>query len=219
MAEIELVAELRQIIGKKVKGLRAEGWVPAVLYGSSIDAQSIQAEAKALRRVLQQAGLYHLISLKVGKKKPVMVLARNIQRSPVKHELLHVDFQQVVMTEKIATEVPLHLAGEAPAVKELGGILVQGLDALQIECLPSDLPPAIEVDISRLAEYNAAISVGDLSLPEAITILSDPDSLIAKIEAPRLVEEIEELEEPAEAEEAEPEVIGEAGQEEAGQEA
>lgn len=203
MAQFELSAEPREAIGKQVKYLRQEGWVPAVLYGRGIEAQPIKVEGVALRQVLQQAGMNQLISLKVGRRKAVPVLARDVQRATLKHNLLHVDFQQVVMTEKITTEVPVHLIGEAPAAKR-EGVLVQGLDTLTIECLPGDLMSVLEVDISHLDDYNAAVLVSDLTLPDTVTVLSDPDSLIAKVEPPRKVEEVEAVEEPVEAEEVEP---------------
>jgi large subunit ribosomal protein L25 len=194
MAQLELAAQRRKVIGKKVKQLRQTGLVPAVLYGSTIGSQPLQIEQKLLRRVIQTAGMNQLIALKVGRKKPVLVLARDIQRDVIRQTLVHVDFQQVVMTDKITTEVPVQIVGEAPAI-QLGGVLVQGLNTIQVECLPGDLISSVEVDVSHLAELHASVNVSDLSLPATITVLSDPDSFLARVEPPRKIEELEEVEE------------------------
>ena len=135
-----------------------------------------------------------------------MTLAKEIQRDPVKRHYLHVDFYAVKMDEKVKAHVPVVLKGEAPAVEDLDGILTLGLDEIEIECLPGDLVNSIEVDISSLAELNSSISVADLQFPETLTVLSDPDSMVVRIEAPRTVEEVEALEE-APAGSAEPEVL------------
>jgi large subunit ribosomal protein L25 len=205
MEQIELKAEPRQISGKHVKQLRAEGYVPAVLYGSKIKATPIQIASKPLQKALAQAGGNTLIALQVGDKKPVLALAREVQRDTLRHHILHADFYQVVMTEKITVEVPLVFVGDAPAVKD-GGILVHGLDAVEVQCLPADVPHSIEVDLSSLNDFHSRVSVADLHLPPAITMLSEPESLVAHIEAPRKAEE-EEVVEEAVAVAAEPELV------------
>lgn len=204
MEALELKAETRQIIGKNVAKLRRQGYVPAVIYGNNAENDLIQIEAKALRKVLAQAGTHQLIALQVGSKRPKMTLAREIQIDAVKRSYMHVDFYAVNMKEKVTAEVPLVFEGVSPAVKELGGILVHGLTELQIECLPSDLIAAIEVNIEGLAEIDDMLTVADLKVPSNITILSDPESMVAKIEAPRVEEEVLEEEEE---EAAEPEVL------------
>ncbi|MBN1994263.1 MAG: 50S ribosomal protein L25 [Anaerolineae bacterium] len=206
MESLELKAEVREISGSHVKHLRRDGLVPAVLYGRDTAATLLQIEAKALGKVLKEAGTHQLISLQVGKHKPLMTLARDIQRDIIKHHYLHVDFYAVKMDEKVTAQVPLILEGIAPAVKEKGGVLTQGLDEIEIECLPSDLLSAISVNIDGLTEYNETLTVADLVVPSSVTILSDPDSMVVKIEPPRLEEEEEE--EITEVS-AEPEVIGE----------
>ena len=143
MEQIELKAEPRTLTGRHVKQLRADGYVPAIIYGSQIETTPIQVETKGLHRVLAKAGGNVLIALKIGRKKPVLALAREVQRDIIRHNILHVDFYQVVMTEKITAEVPLVLTGEAPAVGELGGILVHGVNTVEVQCLPADLPSAI----------------------------------------------------------------------------
>jgi large subunit ribosomal protein L25 len=212
MEQIELKAEPRTLTGKQVRQVRNQGYVPAVVYGSNSEPTPIQVEGKTLHKVLSKAGGNTLIALQIGKKKPVPTLAREVQRDIIRHNILHVDFYRVVMTERITAEIPLVLTGEAPAVDE-GGVLVHGLSTVEVQCLPADLPSVIEVDLSSLAEFNDLVAVADLQVPSSVTVLSDPDSVIARIEAPRIieeeVEEIEEVEVPAE-----PELVGRAETEE-----
>ncbi len=200
MEQIELRAEPRIVRGKQVRSLREQGLVPAILYGSQIDATPIQIESKTLHKVLAQAGGNTLVSLQIGDKQPVLTLAREIQRDIIRHHIVHVDFYQVVMTEKITAEVPIVLTGEAPAVEEKGGVLVHGLNTVEVQCLPGDLPSSFKVDLSSLADFNSLVAVADLQVPPSITILSDPDSVIVRIEAPRMIEEVEEVAPPAEPE-------------------
>jgi large subunit ribosomal protein L25 len=211
MDALELAAEVRNITGRHVKQLRRQGWVPAVLYGRDLDTVLLKINSREMTRVIREAGTHQLISLKIGNKKPQMTLARDIQRDVVKHNYLHVDFYAVKMDEKVTAHVPLTLIGEAPGVRDLAGILTQGLDELEIECLPGDLIASIEISVEGLVAFNDTISVSDLEIPDTITVLSDPDSMVAKIEPPRLVEaEEEELPEGAGAVSAEPEVLTEA---------
>jgi large subunit ribosomal protein L25 len=197
MEQVELRAESRALTGKHVKRLRVQGYVPAVVYGSHAEATSIQVESKALHKALAQAGGNTLIALQIGNDQPILTLAREVQRDTIRHHVLHVDFYQVVMTEKISAEIPVVLVGESPAVKEKDGVLVHGLNSVEVECLPADLPSSIQVDLSSLTDYNNLVSVADLPVPPSVTILSDPGSVVVRIEAPRLLEE--ELEERMEA--------------------
>ncbi len=213
MEALELKAEPRQVVKRGIKDLRRQGLVPAVIYGKNVEAKPVQVNARSLGKVLSVAGTHQLISLQVGDQKAHMTLARDIQRDPIKRNYLHVDFYAVRMDEKVTAQVPLIIEGVSPAVQDLGWVLIQGLDQLEIECLPSDLISAIEVNVESLTELTSSIAVADLSVPDTITILSDPESLIVQIEPPRKVEELEALEEgEEEAAEvsAEPEVITEA---------
>ncbi|MBM4467404.1 MAG: 50S ribosomal protein L25 [Chloroflexi bacterium] len=192
MEQIELQTQKREVLGKKVKNLRREGLIPAVLYGHDIESLPLQIEERELNRVLTQAGGHRLIALKIGRaKNPQMALAREVQWDVITSRPLHVDFYAVVMTEKITTAVPLTLVGEAPAADQAGVILLQGLDEIEIECLPGDLIEAIEVDLSALKEMDQAIYVKDLRVSPAVEILTDPEELVAKVAwaAPEEVEE------------------------------
>jgi len=210
METLELKADVREATGRRVKALRQEGLVPAVLYGHTdhTDPTLLQIEAKPLGKVLREAGTHQLVGLKIGNKKPVVTLARDIQRDVIRHNYLHVDFYAVKMDEKVTAQVPLVIVGVSPAVKDQGGILTQGMDEIEIECLPADLISAIEVNVEGLLEFNDSISVSDLAVPSSVTVLSDPDSMVAKVEPPRLEEEEEEeVEEGLEEVSAEPEVL------------
>jgi large subunit ribosomal protein L25 len=204
MEALDLKAELRQITGKHVHQLRRQGYVPAVLYGKNRETDILQIEAKALQKVLSQAGTHQLIALQIGSNKPTMTLARDIQIDVIKRNYMHVDFYAVKMDQKVTAEVPLVFVGVSPAVKELGGTLVHGLTEVEIECLPADLVGSIEVNVDDLASFDDMISVADLKVPAKITILSDPESMVAKVEAPRTVEALEAIEMPTS---VEPEVL------------
>jgi len=207
MEALELKAELRQLGKGHAKSLRLQGYVPAIMYGQGKEAQLLQIQARELEKVLAVAGTHQLVALQVASNKPVMTLARDIQRDVIKREYLHVDFYTVNMAEKVHAQVPLHLVGHAPAV-DAGGVLTHGLDMVEVECLPSDLVAAIEVNVSGLVKFSDSISVADLQVPATITILSDPESMVAKVEAPRKAEDLAALDE-VDAAFAEPEVITE----------
>ena len=214
MEQIELRAEAREATRKRVRHIRAEGYVPGVLYGRQTENTPIQIESKTLHKVLSMAGGNVLIGLQVGDNEPVPTLAREVQRDIIRHNIIHIDFLQVVMTERITADIPLVFVGEAPATKELGGILVHGIDAVEVECLPADLPASIEVDVSSLVNFNDSLTVSLLQVPSAVTILSDPDTMMARIEAPRIVEEEEEIVEEEDEVLTEPQMVGKKVEEE-----
>ena len=182
MEQIELKAQTRTVLGKKVKNLRREGLVPAVLYGRETDSVPLQIQERELDRVLAQAGEHRLIALRVGRsRKPQMALTRSVQWDVIARRPIHVDFYAVVMTDKLTTEVPLALVGVAPAEAQEGAMVLQSLEQVEIECLPGDLPEAIEVDLSTLTEMDQAIYVKDLQVPPAVEILTDGEELVVKV--------------------------------------
>jgi large subunit ribosomal protein L25 len=194
MEQVELKTQKREVLGKKVKSLRREGLIPAVLYGHETESVPLQVEERELNRVLAQAGGHRLIALKVGRsRKRQMALARDVQWDVISGKPLHVDFYAVVMTEKITTAVPLVLVGEAPAADRVGAMVLQGLDEVEIECLPGDLIEAIEVDLSGLEEIDQAIYVKDLPVPPTVEILTDTEETVARVTwaAAEVVEEEE----------------------------
>jgi len=206
MEQIELRATTRETLGKKVRFLRRQGITPTHLYGHDVESVALQCDTPQLQQVLAQAGKTRLISLRFDKaKNPRSVLVREIQRDPLTSELLHVDFYQVRMAEKIKVEVPIVLIGETPALKLKENMLLRDLNILSIESLPNKVPANVEVDLSSLTEAEQAIRVKDITLDEEITVLNDPELIVVRISS-RPVEKIEEVvaEEVAEAPEAAP---------------
>jgi large subunit ribosomal protein L25 len=211
---VGLTAEKRTVIGKQVKELRRQGWVPGVMYGHGFDPVPLRFEKKSLRHVLSKVGGSQLISINIaGNKQPEMALVRDVQRDPIRGSLLHVDFYRVRMTERLTTEVPLMIVGESPVVEAREGILLQGISSIEVECLPGDLVDAIEVDLTDLVEIDQALYVRDLAVPAGIDVLTDLDEMVVRV-VPLEAEEVEEEEEVVpEAEEVE--VITEAREKEA----
>jgi large subunit ribosomal protein L25 len=204
MDDLSLTAEKRDMLGKRTRFLRRQGITPAHLFGHNIESQALQCDTVELGRIIAHAGATRLISLKIaGEKQPKGVFIREIQRDVISKQLLHVDFYQVKMGEKMEVEVPVVLVGEAPAMKAKGRMLAHSITSLHIECLPDKVPPQIEVDISILEEIEQAIHVKDIVLDPDITVHTDPEQLVVKVaEAVVKVEEVEEVaeEEAAEAE-------------------
>lgn len=211
MDRIELVAHKRDLRGKKVRFLRRKGITPVNFYGHGVESISLQIETPALKKALAQAGMTSLVYLKVDSgKRPHMTIVRGIQRDPVKGELLHVDFYQVRMDKKLKIEVPLVLMGKAPAVKEFGGILVQEMNTVEVECLPANMCHSIEADISNLVNLDQALHVKDLKVGEGIAIVANAEKVVAKIARLRI--EVEAVEAAAPEAEAEEEVAEEAAE-------
>jgi large subunit ribosomal protein L25 len=192
MDKIELEVANREILGKKVKHLRCQGITPVHLFGHGIKSLALQCDTGELEKVLAQAGHTGLVSLKLDReKKPRTAVVREFDRDWRRGELLHVDFYQIKMAEKIRLEVPVVLVGEAPALKSKDNMLEHELGTLSVECLPAKIPDGIEVDISSFTEPGQAIRVKDITLDKDITVLNDPELVVAKISW-RPVEKVEE---------------------------
>jgi len=202
MENLELEVSKRDVKGKKVRFLRRQGIIPGNIYGHGIESIAVQTDTKALKQLMAHASQTDLISLKLtGAKAPSKVLLRDIQRSPRNNDLLHVEFYQVKMTEKIKADVPLVLVGEAPALKNFkGSSLLHLINTLPIEALPDDLPHNVEVDVSVLEEVGHAIHIKDITLSTGVTLLTDEEQVIVKVAEARKVEEevVEEITEEAE---------------------
>ena len=205
MEGLALKATTRDILGKKTRFLRRQGITPAHLFGHNLKSLALQCNTAELKSIIAQAGTTTLFDLKIGaEKRPRKVLIREIQNDALSQQILHIDFYQIIMTEKIKVEVPIVLVAEAPAMRVKGRLLMQSLTSLSIECSPDKLPPEVKVDLSPLEEVGQAIHVKDLAIDPAIIITSNPDQLIVKIseEAMAKVEEAvveAEAEAPAEA--------------------
>ncbi len=197
MANPSLTAKQRKTLGRKVKKLRREGLLPANLYGKKIKSQALELPESEFLKVYEQEGETGLIDLKIDSQvHPVLV--HNLQIHPVTDEPLHVDFREVSLTEKITADVPIEIRGEAPAVEQKKGILIQPLNEVEVEALPADLPDEILVDVSQLAEVGQAISVAELVYDkEKVKVLADAGETVVKINpleeeevAPPPVEEV-----------------------------
>jgi large subunit ribosomal protein L25 len=214
--EFVLKVKKRAVVGKKVKQLRQEDQIPAIVYGPGDEPLPIQAERKELRQVLFQAGGTQLIELQVGKEK-IPVLAREVQRDVIRGDILHVDFYRVAMDRVIRAEVPVVLVGEPAIVASGTAIITHLLTTVEIEALPADLPPHIEVDISSLEEVGEQITVGDLLLSASLTAITGAEEPVIKLDYARMPEIEEEEEEELLVEEPAPgdvEVIRERKEEE-----
>lgn len=197
MAESTLSAEPRTITGKQVKQLRQKGLIPVTLYGREIKAQALQVDVRDLASVLVEAGTNQLVDLKVkGKGGTTTVLIRDVQREVISRGLLHVDLYAVVMSEKVSAELPIVLVNQSPAVGDGLGVLIHEMMTLRVECLPGDLIPVVEIDVSILMNVNDSVTVADLEIGDAIEIMESPDDTIVRI-VPLGVEEVveEEVEE------------------------
>lgn len=211
---LQIKAQPRDRTGKQVRSLRVQGLMPAVLYGNNQKPTNLTIDQADFRRVYQKAGKTTLIDLAILDQNLVKVLIHDLQLHPVSNQIIHTDFYQVKLTEKIHATVPVQVVGEAPAVKELQGTMIVNKNELDVEAYPQDLVPAIEVDISPLKTFDDVIHAKDLLAPKGIEILTDPDEVIVLIQPPRSEEELAKLEEKP-VEDVETVAVEEKGQEEA----
>ena len=192
---ITIVAEPRTVTGKKVKQLRRQGYVPGVIYGQR-DPIHVQMEVNELRRALRIAGTTQLTTLDV-KGKEYTVLAREIQQHVYRKDIMHVDFMEVDMASTITSEVELVGVGESPIAAQGEGMVTLSLYSITIECLPDDLISQIEVDLSVIESPTDTITVADIAVPKGVTVLTEPETLVANFQIERAVLEEEEEEEEA----------------------
>ena len=199
-----LAAAPREITGKAVKKLRSAGRLPAVVYGHGVDSENVTLDAHEFDVLRKHAGPNALIDLSVDGNKANPVLIHDVQIHPVNRRPLHADLLLVRMTEELTVDVPLVAIGESAAVVELNGTLLHPTERVRVKALPDHLPQSIEYAIESLIDFDAAIHVRDLTIPEDVTLLTDPDEIIAKVQAPRIeVEEEPVVEEGEEGEEGE----------------
>jgi large subunit ribosomal protein L25 len=195
---VTLKLEPRADRGRHLQALRREGRLPAVVYGHNVDAVTVLVDGREFVKAFQKVGRNQLVDLQLGDEPVRKALIREVQRSPRDGNLLHVDFYQVNLTEKIESEVPIEIEGVVEIVSKGEADLQRGLHVLKVECLPTDLPPVITVDVSGLKEIDDEIRVKDLTIPPGCEILDEPDDLIVKVAAHR--EEVEAAPAPAAAE-------------------
>ncbi len=190
MARLTLKAEKRQTTGRKVKKLRREGLLPANLYGKGVKSMALQVPLKEFQKIYEEVGESGLIDLLFDKEsRPILI--HGVQLHPVTDEPLHADFHQVSLTEKTTATVPIELIGEAPAVAQKIGILIQPMSEVEVEALPQDLPEHLEVNISGLAQIDDAVTVADISVDKTkVEIKANLEETVAKIDALAKEEEV-----------------------------
>lgn len=219
--KVKLLAKERTLKGKQVKTLRREGLLPVVMYGKGKAPLALVVDAHDFELLYRKSGGNTVVSIELekedGSKEKKNILIYSTAKDPVTGKIIHADLLRINMNEKITTTVPLKIFGDSEAVITLGGSLLTTADEIEIECLPGDLPHEIGVDIVALVDFDSVIHVSDLVIPTGVTVVTDPETVIAHVEAPRSEEEMEELEAPVEQAEA-PESEHGTEEEEAGKE-
>ena len=194
---LSLKAEKREIKGKKVRELRRQDILPAVLYGPKIKNIAIKLNLKEFEKIYKEAGGSSLLSLEVGEEK-FSVLIHEVIKDPLTNCAIHVDFYQPILTEEVEATVPIVFEGEAPAVKDLGGTLIKDIQEIEVKALPQNLPHEIKVNIEKLETFEDEILVKDLKVAENVEIQKEPDETVAKVAAPETEKIEQELEQPVE---------------------
>jgi len=202
--EIKLEAQIRTKENGKPKKIRSQNFIPAVLYGPSMESRNLKIKKIDFERIFALAGESSLIDLAISQKKPVKVLVKEVQKDPLKATIIHIDLYQVDMNKKITTEIPLHFIGESEAVKELSAVLVKDIDRVEVECLPGDLVSHINVDLSVLKNFHDAIKTNDLKLSAGMKLVNETNDIVVNVIEPKVeAAEVPAEEVPAEGEEAE----------------
>ena len=195
----------RSEFGKRAKRLRRTGVLPANVYGRGLESVAVQMPHRGAEDLLAAHGLNSLIEIEVeGEARERPVVVRSVQRHPLTRELQHVDFWQVDLMREMQAMVPVTLTGEAPAVQTYQGIVITGADRVSVQALPADIPGHFEIAIDGLEELDEQLTVADLDLPEGVTVLTEPDIMLVRVQPPRKIEDAVEEAELLEGEEGEP---------------
>jgi large subunit ribosomal protein L25 len=185
-----LSIEPRDRFRKQNRAVRAAGLVPAVIYGHRVDPVSVSLPRREFQRAFHKVGKTQLLDLQIGgEPSPRKVLVREVQYDPRRGDMLHVDFYQVNLKEKITADVPVVVVGESPAVQRRDGELQHSLHSLKVTCLPADIPEHIEVDVSGLENVDDSIRIAQLTVPSGVEVLGDPDEVVVKVAHLRVQEE------------------------------
>ncbi len=204
MEKITLKAEARKLTGRKVKLLRKKGIIPANIYGRDVKSVSIQVDSKLFREVYRKVHETGIIEIVLGKGEARPVLVGNVAVHPATDELLHIDFKQVNLKEKVTAQIPVEIIGESPAEKSGIGTAVLLVQELEVEALPGDMIPKFEIDATALTEVDQVVKVSDLKYDsKKIEVKMDLTTIVAKVEPPQKEEVVEVA--PATTEEGTPE--------------
>ena len=184
--------DLRTVTGKKVARLRREGLLPANIYGRGLPSLAVQLPYAQARDLMNAHGRNTLVQVQVaGERESRPVVVRQVGQNPVTRALLHLDFYQVNLTRLMQAQIPVMLIGEAPAVARWSGVLVQLLDHVEVEALPQNLPEHLEVSVTGLTELEQHVLLSEVSPPPGVRVITDPESIVASIQRPRLAVEEE----------------------------
>jgi large subunit ribosomal protein L25 len=216
-ARATLAAEHRDVTGKKVAHLRHAGRLPAVVYGHGEPSSNVSVDTHEFEQLRRHTGPNALVDLSIDGSKARPVLVSSIQVHPVNRRPLHVDLFLVRMTEELTVDVPLVATGSSLAVTQHGGTLLHPIESVRVRALPDHLPQSIEYSVESLLDFDTTLHVRDLVIPGDVTLMTDGDDIIAKVQAPRVEEEPVVAAEAAEGEEGEEGAeAGEAASTEAG---
>jgi len=197
METFVLNSNLRTVTGKKVKNIRSAGKIPGIVFGYGITPTPVEVNYNEFDKVWRRAGSNTIVKLTIdGETRNVLIHEPTLD--PIKSTYQHIDFYAVRMDKKIKAEVPIEFLNEAPAVTNLDGILITNKDALEVECLPADLPHSFQVDLSSLKTFEDVIRVSDIKAPPGVEILAAAEDVIALVNPPRSEEELAALDEAVE---------------------
>jgi len=195
---LSLSAKIRKNLGKKVKTIRGQGALPAILYGPKIKSLPLEVDLEEFENIYKAAGESSLIKLQIKDKKlktkEFLILIHDVQRDPLTGKLIHADFFQPSLKEEVEVTVPLVFEGLSKTVKDLGGTLIKNISEVEVKALPQNLPKEIKVNIESLKTFEDEILIKDLLVPEGIEVLKKPDEVIVKVSPPEKVEEVEKVE-------------------------
>lgn len=218
MAKITLKIEPRKVTGKAVKKLIQQGTIPGNIFGKNVASLSVQVKATDFNRIYDQAGETQVVYLQLPEETtPRPVLITNISVDPISDAIIHIDFHQVDLKEKVTANIPVELVGESPAVKDFQASIITSLSEIEVEALPTDLLENIEIDISVLKNIGDVIKIADLQIDRTkLEIKDDPETVIVSVAGQQAEEVIAppapvEGEAPAEGEAAKPETPPKAG--------
>jgi large subunit ribosomal protein L25 len=181
-----LAAETREVLGKKVAHLRRAGRLPAVVFGHGKESVPVTVDTHEFELLRRRIAGSTLVDLSVDGKKAHPVFIHDVQISPVTRRMLHAELFLVRMTEETTMDIPLVTIGDAPAVRDHGGTLLHALETLKVRALPANLPERFEVSVDGLVDFDTQIHVRDIAIPSDVTLLTDPDEMVARVQPPRV---------------------------------
>ncbi|MFA5793278.1 MAG: 50S ribosomal protein L25 [Candidatus Gracilibacteria bacterium] len=170
---------------EKAKNLRKEGLIPAEYYGHGVANIDLQMNCNEFRRIFKTAGSNTVLDLEIEGGDTKKALVVRVDRDTVTNQISYVEFINVRMDEEVTTQLPVRLEGQAPAVRDLGGVLVQSLDSIEVSCLPGDLIHELVLNVESLVDFSCSLHVSDLVVPAKIKVLSDPEETIVSVSAPQ----------------------------------